>query len=319
MAETERRSESVAGAEERNPRLASGGFGPAAQGALRGVPQVEAEDVPAGYGRDTLVLLVRDPSWLHAYWELTTDRLRDAQATLTTSGGERPVKILRVYDVSGEEFDGKNANLFFDIHLEEGARNWYLRVDPDRRYCSEIGLLGATGEFVAIARSNTVRTPRAGMSDVIDEKWAEVRRGDRYYDELYALSGGLELGRSSLELRELLEKHLRSQMASGAVSSFGASPVRRRKERGFWFVLDAELIVYGATEPDATVQIQGQPVRLRPDGTFTLRFALPDGTQRIDAVAASADGKERRAIVPIVSRRTEVPEPVVQDDGGAEA
>ncbi|MBN1419097.1 MAG: DUF4912 domain-containing protein [Planctomycetes bacterium] len=304
-------------ADERNPQLASGGLGPSFPSPLRAVPKVEAEDVPGHYGKDALVLLVRDPYWLHAFWEVTPERLGEAEATLGASGGERPVRVLRVYDVSGDEYDGKNANLYFDIHLDDIARNWYLRVDADRRYCAEIGLLGPSGEFVAIARSNTVRTPRSSMSDVIDEKWADIRRGSRYYEEMYALSGGFELGKSSLELRELMEQRLRSELASGAVSSFGGSPVRKRKARGFWFVLDAELIVYGATEPDATVEVQGQPVRLRPDGTFTLRFALPDGTQTIDAVATSADGKERRTIIPIVDRRTEVPAPVVLEDGEA--
>jgi hypothetical protein len=86
----------------------------------------------------------------------------------------------------------------------------------------------------------------------------------------------------------------------------------QEKERGFWFVLDAELIVYGATAPDAAVTVQGRPVKLRPDGSFTLRFALPDGTQRIEATARSADGVEERTITPTVTRTTEVPEPVLR-------
>ena len=90
------------------------------------------------------------------------------------------------------------------------------------------------------------------------------------------------------------------------------SPVRVQKERSFWFVLDCELIVYGATEPDAKVTLQGNPVKLRPDGTFTLRFALADGKQVLDAHAYSADGVEERVIVPIVERKTERPAPIVK-------
>ena len=29
------------------------------------------KDLPAGYGKDRIVVMVRDPYWLHAYWELT--------------------------------------------------------------------------------------------------------------------------------------------------------------------------------------------------------------------------------------------------------
>ena len=296
---------------------APGSGGSAAQPRPVISPPTDEEEIPAGYGVNTVALLVRDPSWIHAYWEITPQKYHEALSSLELKSGESANRVLRIYDVSGSTFTGHNANLYFDIHLDETARNWYFRVDPDRTYCAEIGLLSPRGEFVSIARSNSVRTPRAGMSDVIDDQWGSVAEG--YYEKLYALSGGFDVGKSSLELRRMLEDRLRSEIASGAVSSFGASPVKKgdqgKKERGFWFVLDAELIVYGATAPDATVTVQGRPVKLRPDGSFTLRFALPDGTQRIDAVAQSADGVEERSVIPTVTRTTEVPEPVLRTNG----
>ena len=85
------------------------------------------------------------------------------------------------------------------------------------------------------------------------------------------------------------------------------------KQRKFWFQLDAELIVYGATEPDARVTLQGEPVKLRADGTFTMRFSLPDSRQIIPAVAASADGIEERTIVLAVERNTKELEPMIHD------
>ena len=77
--------------------------------------------------------------------------------------------------------------------------------------------------------------------------------------------------------------------------------------------LDAELIVYGATEPNAKVSLQGEPVKLRPDGTFTMRFSLPDSRQIIPAVAASADGVEERTIVLAVERNTKHLDPMIHD------
>ena len=83
--------------------------------------------------------------------------------------------------------------------------------------------------------------------------------------------------------------------------------------RKFWFQLDAELIVYGATEPNARVTLQNEPVKLRPDGTFTMRFSLPDSRQIIPAVAMSADGVEERTIVLAVERNTKQLEPMIHD------
>jgi hypothetical protein len=72
----------------------------------------------------------------------------------------------------------------------------------------------------------------------------------------------------------------------------------------FWFNINAELVLYGATEPDAQVAIAGQPIRLRPDGTFNYRFALPDGDYDLVATAISAHN-DRRQVRLQFSRRTE--------------
>jgi hypothetical protein len=147
------------------------------------------------------------------------------------------------------------------------------------------------------------------MSEVIDDQWMSVD-----FDKMYALSGGFQVGKSSAELHKLMEERFKNAITSGsgagAVSSM-ASPVRI-KPRGFNFWLECELIIYGGTEPNAKVTMQGRPVQLRPDGTFTLRYGLPDGKFIFDCHAASADGVEERVITPIVSRNTERPAPVIK-------
>ncbi len=73
----------------------------------------------------------------------------------------------------------------------------------------------------------------------------------------------------------------------------GEFPARR----GFWFNLNAELVVYGATEPGAQVTIGGLPIQLRPDGSFSYRFALPDGYYRLPVTAVGPDGDTRQAML----------------------
>lgn len=79
--------------------------------------------------------------------------------------------------------------------------------------------------------------------------------------------------------------------APAAISSPHGVPAR---ERSFWFNVNAELVVYGATEPTARVTIGGRIIRLRRDGTFSYRFALPDGEYQLPITAESADGFEAR-------------------------
>jgi hypothetical protein len=92
---------------------------------------------------------------------------------------------------------------------------------------------------------------------------------------------------------ELVPLGLSAELAE-AISSIFPLPEQPR-ERSFWFDVNAELIVYGATDPSATVTIGGRPIRLRPDGSFSYRFALPDGDYELPAAAASVDGETRRA------------------------
>ena len=40
------------------------------------------KDLPAGYGKDRIVVMVRDPYWLHCYWELTRQAIKRAEAAL---------------------------------------------------------------------------------------------------------------------------------------------------------------------------------------------------------------------------------------------
>jgi len=268
------------------------------------------KDLPAGYGKDRIVVMVRDPYWLHAYWELTRQAILRAEAAL---GQEwhfaKP--ILRLLDVTCHDTTNSAEAVVRDIDIHGGCNNWYIDVaNPPRSFRVDIGYLARNGQFYVLARSNVVSTPRAGLSDVIDENWADIDA--KKADRIYAMSGGFDPTASSLELKQLFEERLRRPMGSPAVTSFGSGAFLG-KQRKFWFQIDAELIVYGATEPTARVTLQGEPIALRPDGTFTRRFSLPDSRQIIPAVAASADGIEERTIVLAVERNTKQLEPMIHD------
>jgi len=254
------------------------------------------QELPSLYDQDKIILQVRDPRWLHAYWELRNQTIEELKRNL---GNEfyRAKKVLRVYDVTDIIFDGFNANSFFDISINDYASSWYIDTNgPGRSWCVDLGLMLANGKFIIIVRSNVVQTPIDGPSWITDEEWMIP---DDMFARLYGM--GFGLGKSS-PVGKAWQQRLKQGLFSSGISS---SPVRKEsKERSFWMKLDCELIVYGATQPDAKVTIQGNPVKLRPDGTFTLRYYLPDGKQVIPVKATSADKLEERSITPTVIRET---------------
>ena len=269
------------------------------------------KDLPSGYGKDRVVIMVRDPYWLHAYWEVTRQAVSRAEAALGQEWhGAKP--ILRLLDVTTRDTTSTAESVVRDIEIHGGCNNWYVDVvNPPRSYRIDIGYLSRNGQFYVLARSNVVNTPRAGISDTIDENWADIDA--KKADRIYAMSGGFDPSMSSLELKQLFEERLRRPLGSPSITSFGSGAMLPHKQRKFWFQIDAELIVYGATEPTARVTLQGEPVKLRSDGTFTMRFSLPDSRQIIPAVAASADGIEERTIVLAVERNTKQLEPMIFD------
>ncbi|MBF2028673.1 MAG: DUF4912 domain-containing protein [Oscillatoriales cyanobacterium C42_A2020_001] len=88
---------------------------------------------------------------------------------------------------------------------------------------------------------------------------------------------------------------------SGVGFSASLPLIRPRK---FWLVADAELIVYGATEPDATVTIGGRPIKLNPDGTFRFQMSFQDGLIDYPIMAVAADGEQMRSIHMKFNRET---------------
>lgn len=88
---------------------------------------------------------------------------------------------------------------------------------------------------------------------------------------------------------------------SGVGFSASAVPVRQRQ---FWLIADAELIVYGATEPDATVTIGGRAIKLNPDGTFRFQMSFQDGLIDYPILAVAADGEQSRSIQMKFNRET---------------
>jgi hypothetical protein len=139
---------------------------------------------------------------------------------------------------------------------------------------------------------------------------------ERALAEVVSLDAVRRVWMGSLEITELLRGQLLRELSSlglaqsalpsslsvtSLASPFGGAPGKK----GFWFNVNAELIIYGATEPDATVTIGGRRIKLRSDGTFSFRFALPDGSYNLPAIATSAGGDDTRIADLAFSRSTE--------------
>jgi hypothetical protein len=261
--------------------------------------------------KERIVVMVRDPFWLHAYWEVKRQSVERVQAAMSQEWHTaRP--YLRLLEIHDGGTTSASECVVRDIEVHGGVSNWYVHVDNSpSSYRLELGYMGSSGKFFPLVRSNVVTTPEPGASDAIDENWSDVAEN---FDKIYAMSGGYSPDNNSLELQELFEERLRRPMGSPMVTRYGNGvPALLASTQSLRFEVDAEMIVYGVTNPDTHVSLRGEPVKIRPDGTFTVRMSLPNQRQVIPVVASAANGAEQRTIVLAVERNTKVMEPLMRE------
>jgi hypothetical protein len=259
--------------------------------------------------KDRISLIVRDSYWLQADWEITRASVERIRVGMSEKWHKaRPVlRLVAVGDASSSTAE----QLIRDIFIHGGVSNWYIDVDqPPSRFRVVIGYLAENEKFYAICRSNVVTTPKPDAANRLDLHWRDIAED---YERIYSLSGGHDPAGGD-ELKELFEERLQRQMPIRAVeNSTSDTESVLDRHRTLPFEVDAELILFGSTTPGATVLLSGEPVKLRADGTFTVRVALPDKRQVLPVVAQSKDSMKQRTTVIAVERNTKVMEAVDRD------
>ena len=264
--------------------------------------------------RDRIVLMVRDSYWLHAYWEVSRESVERVRAAMCEFW-HTAKPVLRLLEVDLGSTTSTAERVVREVEVHGGVNNWYLDVsDPPKSYRVDLGYLAGNGRFHSVIRSNPVTTPRPGANDALDQNWTNVAKN---YEKVYAMSGGYNENQDSGDLKELFEERLNRSMESPLANKYGVGADAASGRRSdFMFDVDAELIIFGRTKPDAHVSLAGQPVRLREDGSFSVRKSMPDRRHVLPIVAGSRDGLEQRTIILAIERNTKVMEPLVRDTVG---
>jgi hypothetical protein len=288
---------------------------PAATKSLtqRETPKETPARSSAPLAKDRILLAVSNPYWLNAYWEISPHSVQRAEAALRQDWHGAKL-IIRLFDVTSQDTTSTSETPVKDITIQGGGQNWYIDVpQPPRMYRADIGYVSRRGEFYVLARSNVVTPPKVGgeATPEIEAGWDDDDAKHRA-ERILAMSTGFE-STGSAELREFLEERTGRQLGPPKETAFGTGAMPPGSVKKFFFEIDAKLIVFGRTDPAAHLTLNNDPIKLNPDGTFRMMFALPDSRQIIPAVAASADGVEERTIVLAVERNTKHLDPMIHD------
>jgi len=289
---------------------------------------IEAEMAPAARPPvDTrVVFLPRDPQWAYVFWEIS-----EADRNAAYAAGASQL-CLRVADVTGLPGGSVHPHALQELVVDAHASEWYLPVPlSDRDYRVELGYRKAAGGWISLAYSSVARVPALHPSEQILDQFvpfsleapagltstiaAPVEPADAgLHERLYqsATSRWRRLGRGSEAFHELEDSAFSGAAAGAQASGVGPWASGRNesglggvapRQRSFWLVADAELIVYGATDPAARLTIGGEEVPLSADGTFRVQVPFRDGQQLYPIEAVAADGEQKRNIT-LEFRRT---------------
>ena len=197
-----------------------------------------------------------------------------------------------------------------NLPLAKALQEVRLEERPDLPAFPQVSGPAETAHAVAPVNGRAAHTAPA-------REWTPEQ--DRALAEIISMDHVRRVWMGSMEITELIRRQVIQELAAAAAAQRGqpagaptspapgalapeisgaiSSPALKfaGREKGFWFNINAELIIYGATEADASVTIAGRKIRLRPDGSFSYRFALPDGNYELPVVAVSADQTDGRA------------------------
>ncbi len=299
-------------------------------------------ELPSGYGESRIVVMPRDPQWAYCYWDVTNESkeelrrqggqqlaLRIYDTTDIDINSESPHSVQEyLCDEMAREWylpvPVSDRNYVVDIgyRCNDGrwlilARSNSIRIPPV--YPSDwIEDNFVTVDWNQELRGNTV-------FELVPPRKKQELVSNQYNNEIYENIFGLSESQESMRMAGSLfgsmhqspEQTLSSYVFPSGVgmwamptssgvnmSGVGFASAPPAKPRKFWLVADAELIVYGATEPDANVTIGGQPIKLNPDGTFRFQMSFQDGVIDYPIVAVAADGEQQRSVHMNFERQT---------------
>ncbi|MBO4555662.1 MAG: DUF4912 domain-containing protein [Elusimicrobiales bacterium] len=246
-------------------------------------------------------LMPRDSNWMFACWHIAEEQKKELADKMGEDFFKNGRLALRVHDITS-----KNV---FDSEVLPEAESWYVNVpEGGHEYFCEIGYK-IKDSFESLAKTNTVKLPPANLTGIIGEKIQTVSGGIEKLIKAGADRAGVDsnnLAKRWEMLRAVFAPNIDERAAEIAEGKREKEKAEKEKRKvPLWLIADCELVIFGATEKDASITIGGRKIVLNPDGTFNARFSLPDGPAKFEVKAESADKAQQKTVAIETTRKTE--------------
>ena len=269
-------------------------------------------ELPNGYDEKCIVLMPCDPEWAYVYWDIPNEEKEE----LIRQGGSQ--LALRLYDVTNIDLNQQTPQSVEQFECDSMARDWYLPMPmSDRDYIVEIGYITGDEKWLLLARSGAARIPPLYPSDWNDDKfikipWNEQLDGSKTFFQLVppdpkqlAYNNAFLFASKHEQEQNVGLSHYPSGVGMSALAASTSTPATSSDY--FWFFADMSLIVYGATQVNAQLTINGEPIKVENDGSFSIHLPFPEGVTESRMMAVAVNGWQNESLHLQFTR--EIPQP----------
>lgn len=133
--------------------------------------------LPAHYGEDALLALVRNPRSLYTSWERTGFGEENLKGMVGEEEYSETTPCLRVYDLDSGAYPGLPGGHVMTIDVGEHDDHWFINhgIEPGRRYMVSFERRTASGRFYMFSHSTPLSTPHD--SPAPDAEGIEIFQG----------------------------------------------------------------------------------------------------------------------------------------------
>ena len=131
----------------------------------------EAVSMAQSFDAEYLVLMQKDPNWMHAFWEVSENRINEAKK------GKGKI-VLRLFDVSSDlTVQRGKKRKFRDIEVPANARSWYVENTAGKSCVAVLGTVSGKN-FKPIVESAPVMTfDKSAAAPAADDAFAKASLG----------------------------------------------------------------------------------------------------------------------------------------------
>lgn len=285
-------------------------------------------NLPGGYGKSRIVMMPRDPQWSYVYWDIPNEHKEE----LRRQGGQQLVlRLYDVTDIdidlqsphSVQEYPVDELAREWYVPIPTSDRDYLCEIGYR---CSDGTWLMLTrsasvhtppvypsdwieDHFIEVNWEEQLESmPEVELTPpeqkTVGERTQRIEdRNQQIYQEIFEMSEPLEGERLAGSFYNSMQPF--SSMSSYVFpSGVGLWSVPQRTSRGEFAegnlemtseyspFGERELMISGATEPQATVIVGGKEIQTNADGKFSFQVSFPDGVVEYPIVAYSCDGNQ---------------------------